>query len=105
MSRNLPVWSPRSCSRPAIASARRSSRLPDHRVVGNLLTDSAFLGIVAVGTTFVIISGGIDLSVGSVVGFTTVFLALAIERWGIPPSPPSRSCSGPPPCSAPRWAR
>ncbi|MDF2600730.1 MAG: yjfF [Methylobacterium brachiatum] len=55
------------------------------RVVGNLLTDSAFLGIVAVGTTFVIISGGIDLSVGSVVGFTTVFLALAIERWGIPP--------------------
>ncbi|WP_445482683.1 ABC transporter permease subunit, partial [Raoultella terrigena] len=31
------------------------------------------------------ISGGIDLSVGSVVGFPTVFLALAIDRWGIPP--------------------
>ncbi|MFZ1430951.1 MAG: galactofuranose ABC transporter, permease protein YjfF [Geminicoccaceae bacterium] len=55
------------------------------RVVANLLTDNAFLGIVAVGMTFVIISGGIDLSVGSVVGFTTVFLALAIERWGMPP--------------------
>ncbi len=55
------------------------------RVVMNLLTDNAFLGIVAVGMTFVIISGGIDLSVGSVIGFTTVFLALAIERWGIPP--------------------
>ena len=50
------------------------------RVVGNLLTDNAFLGIVAVGMTFVIISGGIDLSVGSVIGFTTVFVALAIER-------------------------
>ncbi|QIB34288.1 galactofuranose ABC transporter, permease protein YjfF [Ancylobacter pratisalsi] len=55
------------------------------RVVMNLLTDNAFLGIVAVGMTFVIISGGIDLSVGSVIGFTTVFLAIAIERWGLPP--------------------
>jgi galactofuranose transport system permease protein len=55
------------------------------RVVMNLFTDNAFLGIVAVGMTFVIISGGIDLSVGSVIGFTTVFLALAIERWGAPP--------------------
>ena len=55
------------------------------RVVGNLLTDNAFLGIVATGMTFVIISGGIDLSVGSVIGFTTVFVALAIERWGMPP--------------------
>lgn len=55
------------------------------RVVANLLTDNAFLGIVATGMTFVIISGGIDLSVGSVIGFATVFLALAIERHGIPP--------------------
>ena len=55
------------------------------RVVMNLLTDNAFLGIVAVGMTFVIVSGGIDLSVGSVIGFTTVFVALAIERWGMPP--------------------
>ena len=55
------------------------------RVVANLLTDNAFLGIVATGMTFVIISGGIDLSVGSVIGFTTVFVALSIERLGIPP--------------------
>jgi simple sugar transport system permease protein len=55
------------------------------RVVANLLTDNAFLGIVAVGMTFVIISGGIDLSVGSVIGFTTVFLAIAIKRYGVPP--------------------
>jgi ribose/xylose/arabinose/galactoside ABC-type transport system permease subunit len=47
----------------------------DPRVIANLLTDNAFLGIVATGMTFVIISGGIDLSVGSVIGFTTVFLA------------------------------
>jgi simple sugar transport system permease protein len=31
------------------------------RVVGNLLTDNAYLGIAAVGMTLVILSGGIDL--------------------------------------------
>jgi galactofuranose transport system permease protein len=55
------------------------------RVIGNLLTDNAFLGIVAVGMTFVVLSGGIDLSVGSVIAFTGVFLAVAIERYGINP--------------------
>jgi galactofuranose transport system permease protein len=48
------------------------------RVAGNLLTDNAFLGILAVGMTVVVISGGIDLSVGSVIAFTGVLLALAI---------------------------
>jgi len=55
------------------------------RVVANLLTDNAFLGVVATGMTFVIISGGIDLSVGSVIGFSTVFIALMTERLGWPP--------------------
>lgn len=31
------------------------------RVICNILTDNAFLGIIAVGMTFVILSGGIDL--------------------------------------------
>lgn len=48
------------------------------RIVGNLLRDYSYLGIAAVGATFVILSGGIDLSVGSVIGFTTVFCALMI---------------------------
>ena len=67
------------------ACAVQFPNIASTRVVGNLLTDNAFLGIVATGMTFVIISGGIDLSVGSVIGFTTVFVALAIERWGVPP--------------------
>ena len=37
------------------------------QVFFNLLIDNAFLLVVAVGMTFVILSGGIDLSVGSVV--------------------------------------
>ncbi|SMH43542.1 galactofuranose ABC transporter, permease protein YjfF [Azospirillum agricola] len=55
------------------------------RVVGNLLTDNAFLGITAIGMTFVILSGGIDLSVGAVIGFTTVLLAVLIEQGGWDP--------------------
>jgi ribose/xylose/arabinose/galactoside ABC-type transport system permease subunit len=55
------------------------------RVVGNLLTDNAFLGIAAVGMTFVIISGGIDLSVGAVIGFTTVLNAVLIMWFGLHP--------------------
>ena len=56
------------------------------RVMGNLLTDNAFLGIAAVGMTFVIVSGGIDLSVGAVIAFVGVFLAVGIGRLGIPPA-------------------
>ena len=46
----------------------------------NLLIDNAFLCIVAVGMTFVILSGGIDLSVGSMIALTTMVLAWTIER-------------------------
>ncbi|MDS9469113.1 galactofuranose ABC transporter, permease protein YjfF [Paracoccus sp. MBLB3053] len=56
-----------------------------YRVAGNLLTDNAFLGIAAVGMTFVILSGGIDLSVGSVIAFTSVFVAVLI-RAGVHPA-------------------
>jgi galactofuranose transport system permease protein len=55
------------------------------RVAGNLLTDNAFLGIAAVGVTFVILSGGIDLSVGSVIAFTGVLLAVLITKYGVHP--------------------
>ncbi|MCP8896330.1 sugar ABC transporter permease YjfF [Shinella daejeonensis] len=55
------------------------------RVIGNLLTDNAFLGIAAVGMTFVILSGGIDLSVGAVIAFTGVFLAVLLQSTAIHP--------------------
>lgn len=54
------------------------------RVICNILTDNAFLGILAVGMTFVILSGGIDLSVGSVIAFTGVLMATLISH-GIHP--------------------
>ncbi len=65
--------------------AAQYPKMLSFRVVGNLLTDNAFLGIAAIGMTFVIISGGIDLSVGAVIAFTTVFLAITIDQLGVPP--------------------
>jgi simple sugar transport system permease protein len=51
----------------------------------NLLIDNAFLCIVAVGMTFVILTGGIDLSVGSVIALTTMISATLVERQGVSP--------------------
>ncbi|SFE23466.1 galactofuranose ABC transporter, permease protein YjfF [Roseivivax sediminis] len=55
------------------------------RVIGNLLTDNAYLGITAVGMTIVILSGGIDLSVGSVIAFAGVFIAVMLRDTGLHP--------------------
>ncbi|WP_299909881.1 galactofuranose ABC transporter, permease protein YjfF [uncultured Paracoccus sp.] len=55
------------------------------RVIGNLLTDNAYLGIVAVGMTLVILSGGIDLSVGSVIAFSGVFIAVVLRDTALHP--------------------
>jgi ribose transport system permease protein len=45
----------------------------------SILLASSLIGIVAVGETFVIVTGGIDLSVGSVVAFTGVMAGLALN--------------------------
>lgn len=55
------------------------------RVLGNLLTDNAYLGVIAIGMTVVIISGGIDLSVGSVLAFVGVLLGVLITQHGVDP--------------------
>lgn len=44
-------------------------------VIGDILADNAFMIIAAIGTTFVILSGGIDLSIGSMIGFVGVAMA------------------------------
>ncbi|MEU0945121.1 galactofuranose ABC transporter, permease protein YjfF [Streptomyces canus] len=50
----------------------------------NLFIDNGYLLVAAVGATFVIMSGGIDLSVGSVIGFTTMLTAWLVEDVGLP---------------------
>ena len=48
-------------------------------VLLNLFTDNAFLGVCAIGMTFVILSGGIDLSVGAVIGCTSIGIAAMLR--------------------------
>jgi len=54
-------------------------------VLKDLLADNAVLGVAAIGATFVILSGGIDLSVGAVIGCATIAMAVLIERAGMHP--------------------
>src|SRR5450830_497139 len=51
------------------------------QVVLNLLIDNAFLLVIGIGMTFVILSGGIDLSVGSVLALTTMISAYLLHAW------------------------
>lgn len=46
----------------------------------NLFIDNSYLLILGVGMTFVIISGGIDLSVGSVLAFSTMLASSLLEK-------------------------
>ncbi len=51
-------------------------------VLGHILADNAFIITAAIGTTFVIISGGIDLSIGSMIGFVGVCMgSLDVAGW------------------------
>lgn len=53
--------------------------------LANVLRQNSFPAIVAAGMTFVILTGGIDLSVGSVVGLSGVLCADAlVHGWGMP---------------------
>lgn len=62
-----------------IAGSFRYAGFFSLQVLLNLLIDNAFLLITAVGMTFVIISGGIDLSVGSVIALTTMISASLVQ--------------------------
>src|SRR5690606_37297841 len=50
--------------------------------ITNILTRSAFIGIIAVGATFVITAGGIDLSVGSMAAFIAGVMII-IMNWAV----------------------
>jgi len=53
------------------------------RNIPNLLRQGSLIAILALGQTFVIITAGIDLSVGAVAGFCTVVIAMLIQS-GVP---------------------
>jgi ribose transport system permease protein len=62
---------------------------PNFMTFGNLRTlirQVSFSGISAVGLMFVMISGGIDLSIGSQIVFGNVLLAIMMVDWKLPPA-------------------
>ncbi len=64
---------------------------PDFATVDNLLnvlTRTAFIGIIAVGMTFVIVSGGIDLSVGSLAALIAGVMIVAMNALAAGAAPP-----------------
>jgi ribose transport system permease protein len=46
--------------------------------VGNVLRQAAPVGIAAIGTTLVMILGGVDLSIGAIISFSAVFCAVSM---------------------------
>jgi len=55
------------------------------QVFCNLFIDNAFLIVTAVGMTFVIITGGIDISVGSVIALICMVIAYLVEKLKVDP--------------------
>lgn len=50
----------------------------------NLMRQMTTTGLLSLGMLFVILTGGIDLSVGSVVAFSAIFAAGSSVHWGLP---------------------
>ena len=59
-----------------VATALLSSAFTGERNIENLLRRTSLFGILGIGVAFVIITGGIDLSIGSVIGLTGCLLAI-----------------------------
>lgn len=66
-----------------VAGGIRYEGFATGQIILNVFIDNAFLLVVAVGMTFVILTGGIDLSVGAVVALATM-IAASLLRDGWP---------------------
>ena len=55
------------------------------RVALDLVADGAMLGIAALGATCVLVAGGLDLSIGSLMAASSVLLAMLLEHAGLAP--------------------
>ncbi|MET0238098.1 MAG: galactofuranose ABC transporter, permease protein YjfF [Kibdelosporangium sp.] len=67
-----------------VFGATRYEAFASGQVVLNILIDNAFLLVVGIGMTFVILTGGIDLSVGAVVALSTLVSATLMTNKGWP---------------------
>ena len=70
----------------AVSAARTTTFLTWRNLVYNLLTNAAYLGIIACGMTFVMVAGGFDLSVGSTTTVCSVVAVLVLQGMGGQPA-------------------
>ena len=52
--------------------------------IKNILVQSSIIAVIAIGMTIVILTGGIELSVGSVVALSSMVSAISITQFGFP---------------------
>jgi ribose transport system permease protein len=52
------------------------------RNIQNIMRWSGLFGIIGIGVAFVIITGGIDLSIGSMIGLIGCLMSMALMDWG-----------------------
>ncbi|GGE98047.1 galactofuranose ABC transporter, permease protein YjfF [Mycetocola zhadangensis] len=64
--------------------ATRYRGFTNPQVIANLFIDNAYLIVLAVGMTFVILTGGIDLSVGAVLAMSTMIAASLLQAGWAP---------------------
>lgn len=65
--------------------AGSNPRMLSEEVLLNILTQTVIVGIAAIGMTLIIISGGIDLSVGSMIALCGVVAAMLVTKGFAPP--------------------
>jgi len=63
----------------AVSAVQTKTFLTWQNLVYNLLTNAAYVGIIACGMTFVMVAGGFDLSVGSTTTVCSVVAVLALQ--------------------------
>lgn len=68
----------------AAVVAFTSDRFLDPGNLGNLSLQASIVALIAIGSTIVIFTGGIDLSAGSMVALLTMILAVVIRDAGLP---------------------
>ena len=75
------------CSRVAVEIALFAAIAPNFATVGNFFEISRLgveLGLLAIALTPVIVTGGIDLSVGAMMGLAAVLFGVAWQDWHLP---------------------
>ena len=54
------------------------------RNISNLLNQTGYIAVLAVGVTLIIVIRHIDLSIGFLLGFMGAIAAIALKEWGLP---------------------